>query len=866
MWSRWCLIGCLLFAVQAQARADNPVVPILSIPANEAEVYTNTPQFAWYLNQSGNGLGYELEYINVTAGEVFRDASDQNGTGTVVAGLNAMHHTPTTDLVPGKTYQWRVRSQENVSGDYSDWSSVITFYTRGPGTVTIPLVSTPGDGTTVYTNTPQFAWYLSRAGNDLSYELEYINVTAGEVFRDASDQNGTGTVIPAIGTLHHVPTTPLIPGKTYQWRVRSQSDLTSEYSDWSAIASFYTNGPGRTVTPIPSWPIGDALVYTNTPQFSWYLGEGASGISYELEFVEQGQPFVCGDLVACGSAVTGIPALSYVPATPLTPAKTYTWRVRSQSTVSGEYSDWSATQTFQTNGPGTPTTPILSYPTDGVTMYSTAPRLSWYTNSGIAGLDFVVSYRAQGAPAWTVEPPTTGRAYQLSGLTPGTTYEWKAEARNAADPSQSLESNVETFVIAGGVANSVPVLSWPIASAEVYTTTPTLSWYLNGSPLGIEGYEITLADNSSFTSSQTAVVAGVSTTSYAVANALDWATTYYWRVTPCESVSGATCTNTVVPQASSTGVFATAGQTGSLTPILSNPTNEAVTPTTTVTFSWYVNGSLLPLDHYELQYSLTQSFDDPNFASTVTPLTAQQHVVADLLPGATYHWRVKACTDVAGTSCSASATRTFVTPAGTHAVQPATGSPVAGVRLRTASPTLSWFTPTVSQSALTYELEYGRRPDLSDATVLPTITNAQAELANLAPGRYYWRVRSQNAAGEYSLYSPIGVFETLTATSMDAAGEELPQTAVLHSNYPNPFNPSTTITYEVASAMPVAVRVYDLLGRHVQTLVDGVVSAGRHTVTWDGRDAAQQTVASGVYIYRLETQGQTESRTMLLLK
>jgi len=88
----------------------------------------------------------------------------------------------------------------------------------------------------------------------------------------------------------------------------------------------------------------------------------------------------------------------------------------------------------------------------------------------------------------------------------------------------------------------------------------------------------------------------------------------------------------------------------------------------------------------------------------------------------------------------------------------------------------------------------------------------------------------------------------------------------LRQNAPNPFNPSTLIEYSLATAGPVRLVVLDAQGRRVCTLVDALESAGVHAARWDGRDQAGNRVASGVYLYRLETEGRTATRKMLLLK
>lgn len=94
-----------------------------------------------------------------------------------------------------------------------------------------------------------------------------------------------------------------------------------------------------------------------------------------------------------------------------------------------------------------------------------------------------------------------------------------------------------------------------------------------------------------------------------------------------------------------------------------------------------------------------------------------------------------------------------------------------------------------------------------------------------------------------------------------AENDELPQSVVLRQNFPNPFNPTTTIRYVLPAAERVQIGVYDVLGRRVATLVDDVMPAGEHQVRFDG-----EKLASGTYFYRLTTESSTRSRKMLLIK
>ena len=76
----------------------------------------------------------------------------------------------------------------------------------------------------------------------------------------------------------------------------------------------------------------------------------------------------------------------------------------------------------------------------------------------------------------------------------------------------------------------------------------------------------------------------------------------------------------------------------------------------------------------------------------------------------------------------------------------------------------------------------------------------------------------------------------------------------------------TTIGFSLPEATDVRLDVFNLLGQHVSTLVDGLLDAGRHEVIWDSRDAQGNATASGVYFYRLRAGDRTQTRKMVLLK
>ena len=107
---------------------------------------------------------------------------------------------------------------------------------------------------------------------------------------------------------------------------------------------------------------------------------------------------------------------------------------------------------------------------------------------------------------------------------------------------------------------------------------------------------------------------------------------------------------------------------------------------------------------------------------------------------------------------------------------------------------------------------------------------------------------------------------SFTAVITGVEGEPVPMVNTLHQNHPNPFNPSTTISFSLHDRGTVSLTVYDVSGRFVHMLVDDVMDAGPHEVTWDGRDRVGRTVASGVYFYRLSAGEFIETKKMVLLR
>jgi hypothetical protein len=99
------------------------------------------------------------------------------------------------------------------------------------------------------------------------------------------------------------------------------------------------------------------------------------------------------------------------------------------------------------------------------------------------------------------------------------------------------------------------------------------------------------------------------------------------------------------------------------------------------------------------------------------------------------------------------------------------------------------------------------------------------------------------------------------------SNEEIPTPLVQSlSNYPNPFNPETKISFSLSQASQVGITIFNTKGQKIKQLYSGNLASGAHNLIWNGTDNIGNAVASGVYFYRLRTKQGTVSRKMLLVK
>jgi hypothetical protein len=189
---------------------------------------------------------------------------------------------------------------------------------------------------------------------------------------------------------------------------------------------------------------------------------------------------------------------------------------------------------------------------------------------------------------------------------------------------------------------------------------------------------------------------------------------------------------------------------------------------------------------------------------------------------------------------------------------------------------MSWSAGTDTETptrALSYNVSVGSKPGsmdiLSPMSNLTTGkrlvmspgnagTNTFKLLRGLPPGKYYWTVQTVDNELSGSLFAPVDSF---TVGIVDTSTLPIPTKTTLSQNYPNPFNPTTAIGYQLSTVSYATLKVYDVLGREVATLVNEVKQPGTYTVQWNAIG-----MASGVYFYRLQAGSFTETRKLVVLR
>ncbi|MBN1781138.1 T9SS type A sorting domain-containing protein [bacterium] len=178
--------------------------------------------------------------------------------------------------------------------------------------------------------------------------------------------------------------------------------------------------------------------------------------------------------------------------------------------------------------------------------------------------------------------------------------------------------------------------------------------------------------------------------------------------------------------------------------------------------------------------------------------------------------------------------------------------------------TLSW---TGRPHSASFTLQISGSHDFNELTVDETgITDTLFMAAGLETDQtLFWRVCAENASGT-GAFSETRQFSTIVTVNVEKNDPALPERFALHPAYPNPFNPVTSVTFDLPEDAEVTLWIINSRGQCIRDLVSGSRKAGTHVIQWDARDNRGIAVTSGMYFCVLKTDRLSMTRKMLLMR
>lgn len=288
---------------------------------------------------------------------------------------------------------------------------------------------------------------------------------------------------------------------------------------------------------------------------------------------------------------------------------------------------------------------------------------------------------------------------------------------------------------------------------------------------------------------------------------------------------------------------------------LSAPANNATCVSLTILLDW--SDVMPPISNYRVHIATDTGFT--NLVHNQAGINVSQYNVPSgvLNFNTRYYWRIKATNQV-GEGLNWSAVRNFTTttPAVTapNLNQPANNSTV------NATPELRWDSIT---TAAIYRVRIST--DTNFTNIILDSNNITNRFMNVPSGRlqsntrYYWRVTAANSC----ITSPNSArWSFITAmTGLSQNGAEIPAVYELYTNYPNPFNPVTSIRFDLPSSSNVKIVVYNIQGAEITSLLSNELAAGKYSADWDA-----SAYGSGVYFYRIEASSTDGLRSFVKVK
>ncbi len=849
--------------------SSNPAAgPGLVSPPNGATDQSINPTLMWA--STSGATGYELQVaIDQNFSTVVYDNSGITGTYQAIG-----------PLANSTTYYWHVRSFALLFA--SSWSSTWTFKTVA-ATQTVPPVPallSPANGATNQNLNSTLSWASSSA---TAYQLQVsVDSAFGSiVYND--------TTISA--TSHSVG--PLSSKSTYYWHVRAKNS-----AGWSAYSSIWKFSTGDTTSSMPV-AVTMAASGINTTSATLNASVNANGSSTTVNFQYDTTTSYRNSIAGVPSVIGGDTATVIVKTlSGLSPNTTYHYRIKAENQAGIAYG---ADQTFITSDTthGVPTAitlPASNITTTSAVMRSTVNPHGYETTVNFQyGTSTSYGNSIGGIPLHINGDTATIVTNTINGLAPYTTYHYRVSATNQ---DGSMEGGDQTFT------TSLP----PYPSSLSLDTTISFPTHQNPSDYKATDYLIVgLPGNCG--AHIDSLLTGTQKRDWAVywdngagANNLvpfDGGTNFtlatgraFWMIR-----KGPWMVKVVVPSApldSSQRVIIPLHPGWNL---IADPFLSGV--------AWSslqnVNGTTEPI------YAFSKSF---NTAAMLEPYIGYYYFNAGNLPSLKIPYAVlfpspSQTSSIAAAKSSGSAIQSgwkiqIKYSSADGITDQSTWLGVSeNVRgedneMDVHKPAGVQDIPSVYFSRPEWDSVYSTfatdiRPLFTSQTVWnfdvwsPARTESKLTFdgINAVPGQfevYLLDTKSGRAVNlrknpSYGFIPPEQTSQFLLAVGVKDSMEQMlkavrtPQSFALGNNYPNPFNPSTSIPVEISARANIELKIFNVLGQEVKRVYAGTLDAGKYWFTWNGQDSDNRSVASGYYFYRLVTStGYHEVRKMVLLR
>jgi hypothetical protein len=821
--------------------AAGPLAFNLTAPANSSWTVQRHPTFSWTASSDGeSGL---RKYQVIIDG--FKADDSVPATQTSAQSLISL---------PDGSHTWNIRAVDNagnVTPSTQTWT--VKVDSTGPAWFNLTL---PPSYSHTGNSRPTFVWHrTSDAGVGLRWYQLWAGVDGGQMhLLQDSITDTTYTLRP----------NQALTNATWDWEVIAFDSLGNKTWDGSGYWTLYVDLLPPLAFNLVS-PADSAVVSLPTPMFNWRrTTDASSGLSHYELWIDS--TLNVDNLADSFSA----------PASPL-PEGAHRWfvraidsvgNVRASNTTRTVFLDWNLPDTFS-----------LASPANDDTTFLQQPLLCWHrardNGSGIKKYQLWVN----GVVSRDSVRASDTFATPASPLPFGSRVPWFVTAYDRAGNSRSSNSTWYINTVRDSLPPSVPLPLAPDSGRATNDTQPRFVWrHSTDDYSGVDHYTLQYAKNPSFAG---AVSVDQTDTAYrAPGRLVD--TTYYWRARAQDRAGNQSTWSQV-------WCFEVDSRVP-LPPSLLEPVGGVWLGTSSVIFRWSQvtflgNGVVTPVLRtlVELPYAQPAALESGRELHRGRPMSLVHYVfqldtlsgfISPLVTETTlclrdtvslferhFFWRVMAFDD-AGNRGNFSAFDSFgvdVTPP----TSPVLELPPDDTTLQD-SVNLVWLHASDQGSGVAaYQVQLAL-DSIFAAPVKDTAIQDTVLRMFLPETLYFWRAHAWDRAGNPSGWPHFRRFRVQFPEFVAESPWSLPSRTVLGSPVPSPFSDAVMIPYELAAASVVKLAVYDLSGRELAELSNGLLPAGSYQARWNGRTTAGAMLPNGVYVVRLVADGRAQTRKLAM--